>query len=502
MTESDHEPPSESGRRFAPLRREQPRVADGSSFDVPPPPSLLHNHDYLALWFGQAISLTVNTAMQFVLLILIVDKTGSSIAGSGLIIFLAAPPVIFGLLSGVVVDRMDKRTVLMVTNALRALFTGLLVVGDVSLVSIYAIAFLTATMGQFNLPAANAAIPTFIPRTQLMAANSMFQLTTTVAQLLGLVVLAPLMLKAFGFTTSYIVGAALLLATVPVTARLPSLRTATESLGESWRERLRAMPQELRFAWSVVRGDRLTTLAMLQLSTGGMLLFMFALLVPRFVEDVLLLNADDSVFIFWPLGLGALIALRMLPPLARRYTPTGIVTVGLFSLTAAIVLFGSINFLVDFLQVEQPFGVLGPEQVGGVSLLVFVTVLFAFPLGVTYALVNAPAQTVLHERAPPEIRGRVFAAQLMLANGASMLALIVIGGVADAVNVEAALFAVAVMTLAMAGVSVVMRRMVARDAVEAARVAAAAGTVRSAGSGGSAGPAGSERADGDDIGAG
>ena len=37
--------------------------------------------------------------------------------------------------------------------------------------------------------------------------------------------------------------------------------------------------------------------------------------------------------------------------------------------------------------------------------------LFAGPLGLTYAMVNAPAQTVLHERAPPEMRGRVFGAQ-------------------------------------------------------------------------------------------
>ena len=116
-------------------------------------------------------------------------------------------------------------------------------------------------------------------------------------------------------------------------------------------------------------------------------------------------------------------------------------------------------------QDQQPFGALGPDQVGGVSLLIFVTLVFAFPLGVTYAMINAPAQTVLHERAPEALRGRVFAAQLMLANGVSMVALLVVGGVADAVNVEAAMFAVAGITLVMAAISVAMRRQMAPEAV-------------------------------------
>ena len=442
-------------RRAAP-----PEAPEGPEDGLTP---LSRNPDFLALWAVQGLTLTVNTALQFVLLILVVDKTGSSIAGSGLIICLAAPPVFFGLIAGVVVDRVDKRSVLIVSNALRAILTGLLVLADASLVSLYAIAFLTATMGQFHLPAANAAMPAFVPRRQLLAANSVFQLTVTVAQLMGMVLLAPLMLKAFGFTASYLVAGALLLASVPIAARLPKLPPTMQPVGGTWRRRLGALPDDLRGAWRVICSDRLTALAMLQLSAGVILLFMFALLVPRFVKDVLDLDADNSVFIFWPTGLGALLALRFLPRLGRRYTPTGIVTVALLGLSLFIAAFGGIDFLVNFLQHEQPFGALGPDQVGGVSLLVFVTILFAFPLGISYALINAPAQTVLHERAPEEARGRIFAAQLMLANGISLVALLVIGAIADAVNVEAGLFAVACLTLAIGAISAYVRRLAVHD---------------------------------------
>lgn len=426
--------------------------------------SLFHNRDFVALWLAQTLSLVVNTALQFVLLILIVERTGSSIAGSGLIISLAAPPVLFGLISGVVVDRIDKRTVLLVTNAGRAALTALLVVADVSVASVYAVAFLTATMGQFNLPAAQASVPSFVPRRQLLEANSVFQATTAAAQLAGMIMLAPLMLKAFGFDVSYIVGAVLILATVPIVARLPKIPPVGNRTAQNWRERLATVPGEMRAAWVTVRSDRLTALAMLQLSTGAMLLFMFALLVPRFVKDVLDLSPDNSVFIFWPTGVGALLALRLLPRLGRRYSPTSIVTVALFALALAVGAFGGIDFLVDFLQDEQPFGVLGPDQIGGVSLLVFVTLVFAFPLGMAYGLVNAPAQTVLHQRAPEALRGRVFAAQLMLANAISMVVILIIGGLADVVGVESVMLVVAGITLGMALISVYMQRLVRRDA--------------------------------------
>ncbi len=424
--------------------------------------SPFRNPRFLALWIAQGVSQTVNTGLQFVLLILVVEKTDLNIAASGLIIALAAPPVVFGLVSGVLVDRWEKRRVMQVTNLLRAGCTALLVFGDGSLGSIYALTFLTATMGQFFLVAASASIPALVPRSQLLSANSAFQLTVLLSQFLGMVLVAPLMLKVFGFTPSYVVGALLILATLPLIDRLPALPPHLDFGRETWRDRLRAVPVDLRAAWRVVRRDNLTTLALIQLSTGGLLLFMFALLVPRFVQEVLEIDADNSAFVFAPTGVGALVALRFLPALGRRYTPSAIVTAALFGLTGAIAAFGSIHFLVDFLQEKQPWGALGPDQVGGVSLLVFITLVAAFPLGLAYALVNAPAQTVLHERAPADMRGRIIATQLMVANGASMAALLVVGGVTDAIGVEWVMFVVAGMTGVVAWVSVYFRHRAAR----------------------------------------
>jgi MFS family permease len=75
-------------------------------------------------------------------------------------------------------------------------------------------------------------------------------------------------------------------------------------------------------------------------------------------------------------------------------------------------------------------------------------------MGFAYALVNAPAQTVLHERAPAEMRGRVFAAQVVLANAVGILPLIVAGSVADIYGVSPVLFAIAAVMATVAGFSI------------------------------------------------
>ena len=83
-----------------------PSEGDGGS----QPPGLFSNRQFVALWGAQGISQTINTGLQFVLLILIVDRFESSIAGSGLIVAMAAPRIGFSAPTGSVEDRLSGRS--------------------------------------------------------------------------------------------------------------------------------------------------------------------------------------------------------------------------------------------------------------------------------------------------------------------------------------------------------------------------------------------------------
>jgi Na+-transporting methylmalonyl-CoA/oxaloacetate decarboxylase beta subunit len=102
---------------------------------------------------------------------------------------------------------------------------------------------------------------------------------------------------------------------------------------------------------------------------------------------------------------------------------------------------------------ETTPGPLNPGRFLGLSVLQSLTMLFAAPMGFSYALLNAPAQTVLHERAPPEMRGRIFATQVVSANFVSLLPLLVVGAITDFAGITAVLVGIALFLLLFALVS-------------------------------------------------
>ena len=251
-------------------------------------------------------------------------------------------------------------------------------------------------------------------------------------QLIGLVVLAPIMLKVLGFDISYIVSAVALFSSAILLALLPSIpplqqitHRVSEDVGQI-RAALMTTLHDIRSAGDLVWRDRLTALALIQLISGVMMLFMFAVLVPQFVHDVLGRAEEDAVFVFWPTGFGALLALIFVPRIGRRIPMNTMASFGLGVITVIVTVFG----VLDFLRLT------GSTQ----DWLLAATLIMAFPLGLAYAMVNAPAQTLLQERSPPEMRGRLFSAQMMLANAVSMLALLLVGGVSDAAGVRQGLF--------------------------------------------------------------
>lgn len=413
-----------------------PAEADTGQPSDPPAGSLFRNRPFLALFSATSIQLIINSALQFVLLIWVLEQTGSPFASTLLVICLAAPPVATGAVAGVLLDRLDKRRVLIVAVIIRAGLTASLLIADnMSVGAVYAVAFGTALAGQFAVPAGAAALPRFVAKDQLLTGNSAFQFATTSTQLIGLVAFAPIMLKVLGFDLSYIVSACALALTAVLLWMLPPLKPydrgphrVSEDVGQV-KAALSATRDDIRSTGIMVWRDRLTALAMIQLISGVMMLFMFAVLVPQFVHDVLGRAEEDAVFVFWPTGFGTLLALACVPWLGRHVRVAVMASFGLAVITVIVTMFGVLDFLRST----------GSTQ----DWLLAATLIMAFPLGLAYAMVNAPAQTLLQERAPPEMRGRLFSTQMMLANAVSMLALLLVGGVSDAAGVRQGLFLLA-----------------------------------------------------------
>jgi len=435
------------------VRRVGPGLARGlKRADAP----VLGIRRFRLLWLAQIFAHTAQNATLFTLLVLVVAETGSSIHGSLLVLSYVLPSVLFGLVAGLLVDRWRKRTVLLTTSVLRmgACIAFLLVSPNVWL--IYAINLGFSTLGQFFTTADAASIPALVPRNQLMSANSLFNLAVTGSQFGGMVLLAPVFIKSFGSDALFIMAALFFLVATILAYRLPEIETEEGLEAVNGEQPLfRGAATEMWRTLRLLRHDVASNIALLQMTVSSSLVLFFAVLVPRYMQSVLQVAPADAVFIFAPTGVGALLGLRALPWIAQRLGKGRVVVVGLVGLALCLVALGFVERIADLMEGTEnlnPFASNG--RVAGLSLLVTLTMALTGPLGFAYALVNAPAQTILHERAPAEMRGRVFASQLVLANLVSIGPLVLIGGVADLYGVSPVLLSIAIVVLLAAAISV------------------------------------------------
>jgi len=114
---------------------------------------VLRNRAFLAIWSAQILSQVAANAVTSALIILVAEITHSNTSSSLLILLAVLPAVLFGIAGGVIVDRADKRLVLMITNALRAAAIVPLLLFGTSLTVVYTVSFLVAAVTIFFVPA-------------------------------------------------------------------------------------------------------------------------------------------------------------------------------------------------------------------------------------------------------------------------------------------------------------------------------------------------------------
>ena len=175
---------------------------------------VLRRRDFRFLWGAQCGSQLAQNFIQFALLVVVYDLTGLTTAVAAVAVAFTFPGVLLSAPAGVYADRHDKRSLMMLTNLLRA---GLLVLIPVTQLipflqhqawPLLIITFLFSSVGQVFAPAEAASIPSLVSREQIQGAMSLFMTTVIFTLLLGSV-LAPICLILFGDLVPFYIAAGL-----------------------------------------------------------------------------------------------------------------------------------------------------------------------------------------------------------------------------------------------------------------------------------------------------
>lgn len=419
--------------------------------------AVLRNRNFLALWMAQVFSNTALNGSFFLQLILIEEITKSSAQLAAVILAFSLPAVLLSAMAGLVVDRVSKKYILVVSNALRiitgavlAILAGFLLTNRVSdtsfLVLVYVLVFLTSAIGQFFGPAEGSTIPLLVRKNNLLPANSLFTLTFTASQILGLVILAPLGVKTIGIVGSLWVAAAMYAAATLLVALLPTDLPArsTDVVAESV-SAMHAAWQEIREGWHYAMSRRLLRVALFQLALVSALTMMMAMLAPGYAVRVLGLAAEDATYVFWPAGVGMLVASILVGRFGQNVRRQVLASAGMFGMGLALAGLawaggGSGPF-------DKPLFYQYPELVITTAASIM---FFSLVAGMAMALINIPAQTLVQEESSDAVRGRVFAVQFTLSNAIGIPPMLFVGTLADIYGIPRVTFVAAIVIILIA----------------------------------------------------
>ena len=339
-------------------------------------------------------------------------------AVSGIIVAFALPGVIFSTIAGVVVDRSNKRTVMVAVHLLRAVaVVGFTLVADlpvaVALIGIYVLGFIFASVSQFFGPAEGAAIPFVVRRRDLAQANALFTLTVTVSQLVGFATLGPLLVGVLGLDRLYLFVALLFLFCATLIWTLPSMNAAPRVRVDG-RGPMEALWFDVREAWVYIYRDRLLRKAMGFLTFASAAFLAVGTLAPKFATTVLQLSQSGLGYILAPAGIGMVIGVVLVGHFATPENRETMIHGGALSQGIMLSLFA----IVPTVGYRIWSGARRPARRGRSSSAVMACALL---LGIGQAFIVVPSQTLLQERSGEEVRARVLSTFFTLSNASALV---------------------------------------------------------------------------------
>lgn len=369
--------------------------------------------DFRLLWIAQVVS-ALGDWLGFLAIVVLASRVGSDSPGAAIGLVMSArivPGFLFSAGAGVLVDRWDRKKVMVTCSVVQAVVVCLLPFA--STVALLVVASLVLELCALMwAPAKEATVPHLVPASHLTTANSLslvaaygtfplaaglYSVLTAVAGgLAGYALADTLRLDEVGLAL-YVDGAtfatcALLVSTLTIPTPDREERATT-----SKRAMATDVVRELRDGWHYVVVDPTVRAVNVGLATGLIGAAMLVPLGPVFATDVL--GATDSGFgvLVFALGLGVAGGVCALSLLQERLPKAQTFTVAVFVAGGALIAGASMSSLA-------------------------LAALFVFALGICGGAVYVLGFTLLHERVADEIRGRVFAALYTLVRLCVLLA--------------------------------------------------------------------------------
>ncbi|MER7580104.1 MFS transporter [Kitasatospora sp. NPDC097691] len=388
-------------------------------------------------WLSRAVSGLGSAITTVALPVLVFQESGSPLLVSLVAASATLPYLAFGLIAGAVSDRVDRRTLMIVTDVLNALCIGSVplawAMGWLTAGHVVAVAFLSSSLALFFDAGVYGFVPDIVGKESLTQANSAIYGAETVVRIAGNAVAGGLiaLFRPAGTLAldalSFAVSAIFIRAVTNVAARI-----APAGARPGFKE---SISEGLRFLAGHPTLRVMTLVGTLQSFSGGAIVGQLVV----FADRVLGIHGSDGriglLYMAW--SAGGIGGSMLLPRLRRRFDA--------FPLLLWVLPVGALLGLVVVLTTDW--------RVALVALAVW---------GTAYLVVLVNTMTYSQEVTPPELQGRVNTTRRMLSSGLGVpLGALVASSITLSVGIRAGM-ATAVVSIALAAVVVWVVRLSGR----------------------------------------
>jgi DHA3 family macrolide efflux protein-like MFS transporter len=372
--------------------------------DAPPATTPTGMRTFFTVWGGQLVSVVGTSLTGFGLSIWVYVETGSVTKLALVSLALAVPAIIISPFAGALVDRWDRRIVMLAADAAAGLGTLAIAIlfmsHSLALWHIYLVVAIGSIGNAFQVPAWMASIPLLVPKPQLGRANGLVQLNDGLSLVIA-PILAGVLLATFDLPGVLIVDlATFVVAVVTLGAvRFPRPEAHAETTTGS------------------VRGDAAAGWRWVKDRPGLFgLLWLFA--------SVNFTLAFINV-LFFPLVLA-------FASEASAGTVLSAAGIGAVAGSIAVSAWGGPERRIRGLMISIVTGGLG-VMFCGIRASVPTIAVSAFVLMSVIPVANTASQVLWQTKVPPAVQGRVFSIRRMIAQGIAPIAILASGPLADKV---------------------------------------------------------------------
>jgi dTMP kinase len=389
--------------------------------------AVLRHTAFRNIWFAQLAAQLADKFLLFSLIILAYQISGGSTPVAVTLLVYTVPAVIFAPPAGVIADRLDRKQIMLWCNLGRAGVVALIPLAALvpglrgDFVHLLLITLIFSSVGQLFGPAEAAVIPTILPRSALITANSMALLTMVLTLVVG-GALAPIVSRIDLYAPYWLAAALLVIAgTFILASDIPHLQRTTEPPVEAGRSRFQHMVVDLKEGVDALRASNGLMLAFGQMTIAVLVLFMLFALAPAYVSKVIGISAQDTYVILGPATGGAILSAVLLGQFLRNIDRSRLLVASLIANGVTMLALAAVPQAmtqVPDLRVHA--------RITGAA--------FSLLLGIEFGAIMIPAVTYLMESTSDAIRGRIFALLYMVINGVTALPVLAAAALSDLIG--------------------------------------------------------------------